>query len=663
MDFPHIIYGCDYNPEQWPEQIWSEDVHLMQVAGVNLVSLGIFAWSRLEPEPGKYEFKWLDRIMDLLHAGGISVNLATPTASPPPWLVRLHPEILPVRSDGTILWHGSRRHYCPHSPAYHEYADRLVTRLVEHYRDHPALKLWHVDNEYGCHISECFCNTSAEAFRVWLQERYATLDNLNNAWGTFFWSQVYSDWQEIQPPRQTPAFINPTQKLDWTRFSSQSWITCFDRQKAILRAGTPTIPVTTNFMCLHKPVDYWEFARHEDIVSNDSYPDTSDPHWMVDAGMACDLVRSLGGRFPWLLMEQAPAQVNWRPRNATKRPGVMRLGSYQAIARGADGVMFFQWRASKAGTEKFHSGMVPHAGTDTRTWREVKALGGELDKLEAVLKSQVQADVAILFDWENWWALEQDSKPSNALLMLEQVKNFYTPLFQRNITVDFAHPGADLSLYKLVIAPSLYLVTDPGVKNINSYVENGGTLLISFFSGIVDENEHIRLGGYPAPFREMLGLTIEEFTAYPEGLTNTVCTTDGKIFTSSLWSDVIRTNGCESLAAYESDYYAGMPAVTRHKFGQGLGYYLGTELELAGVDWLLGLLCAEVGIKPVLKNLPAGLEALRRVKDGKTWLFLLNHSDRHLKLSIDATGYDLLTGLDVNDSVALEPSGVVVIQY
>jgi len=237
MNFPHFIYGCDYNPEQWPEELWPEDVRLMQEAGVNLVSLGIFSWARLEPEPGRYDFGWLDRILDLLQAGGISVNLATPTAAPPPWLVKLHPEILPVKADGTTLWHGSRRHYCPHSPAYHEYAERLVTRLADRYKDHPALRLWHVDNEYGCHVSECFCDTSAAAFRVWLRERYTTLEELNAAWGAAFWSQHYADWDEIQPPRQVPAQINPAQMLDWRRFSSQSWIDCFDRQKAILRGA------------------------------------------------------------------------------------------------------------------------------------------------------------------------------------------------------------------------------------------------------------------------------------------------------------------------------------------------------------------------------------------------------------------------------------------
>jgi len=441
MNYPHILYRGDYNPDQWPEDVWLEDVRLMREAGVNHVSLGIFSWAKLEPRPDEYDFGWLDRLMDLLHKHGVSVNLATPTASPPAWLVRRYPEILPVTDDGATLWHGSRRHYCPHSSDYHERATQIVTKLAERYASHPALAMWHVDNEYACHIGECFCDASAAAFRNWLKQRYGSLDKLNHAWGTAFWSQHYGEWEEIHPPRKAPTFANPTQQLDWARFNSDSWIACFEEQKAILCKLTPNIPVTTNFMGFHKPVDYFKFAVHEDVVSQDSYPDPYESDWMVQAGMVCDLIRSVGARRPWLLMEQAPAPVNWRERNATKRPGVMRLGSYQAVARGADGIMFFQWRQSKAGAEKHHSGMVPHAGIDSRVWREVKALGNELPKLDAVLSSQVQVDVAIMMDWENWWALELDSKPSNDLKLIPQIYSYYKPLFERNITVDFVHPN------------------------------------------------------------------------------------------------------------------------------------------------------------------------------------------------------------------------------
>lgn len=662
MNFPHFIYGADYNPEQWPEDIWIEDADLMQEAGVNLVSLGIFAWSKLQPTKNEFDFGWLDRLMDLLHASGINVNLATPTASPPAWLVRSYPDSLPVTDSGTTLWHGSRRHYCPHSLAYRKHAAEITTKLAERYASHPALKMWHVDNEYASGITECFCDASAAAFREWLKQKYNSLDKLNEAWGTAFWSQHYSDWEEIQPPRKAPAAINPSHQLDWARFNSDSWLVCFDEQKAILNQFSPNIPVTTNFMGFHKPADYWKHASHEDIVSNDNYPDTFDPEWMIQAGMICDLMRSLGDRHPWILMEQSPTHVNWRQRNPTKRPGMMRLCSYQAIARGADGVMFFQWRASKVGAEKHHSGMLPHGGIDTRVWREVKALGNELPKLNSILTSQVKADVAIVLDWENWWALELDSKPSNDLKLFPQLYAYYKPLFDCNITVDFAHPESDLSRYRLVIAPNLYMVNDNTINNINRYVENGGNLVMSFFSGIADENDHIRLGGYPAPFRDMLGLLVEEYAPYPEMLTNTIRTTNGESFECTLWSDVIHLKNTKAIASYEQDYYAGSAAVTHNTFGKGNAFYVGTVPDNNGMQWLIEQVCKTAGIQPVSTNAPAGVELLHRTNGASSFIFALNHSNEKVNVPIAGQGCDLLTGNQINGSVNLEPSGVAVIQ-
>jgi beta-galactosidase len=659
---PHMIYGGDYNPEQWPEEIWLEDARLMREAGVNLVSLGIFSWTKMEPRSAEYDFAWLDRLMVLLHEHGVSVNLATPTASPPAWLVHRHPEILPVTADGTTLWHGSRRHYCPHSPVYHEHVRRLVRKLAERYAGHPALAMWHVDNEYACHISECFCDVSAAAFREWLKKRYGSLDALNHAWATAFWSQIYTDWEEIHPPRQAPTFVNPTQQLDWARFNSDSWIACFEEQKAILRELTPGIPVATNFMGFHKPIDYWRLATREDLVANDNYPDTSDPTWMVHAGMICDLIRSLGNRRSWILMEQATAHVNWRQRNATKRPGVMRLGSYQAIARGADGIMFFQWRASRAGAEKFHSGMVPHIGTDSRVWREVKAFGDELPKLDALLASQVQAEVAILFDWENWWALELDSKPSNDLRLLPQLMAYYAPLFKRNITVDFAHPDSDLSRYKLVIAPNLYLVKEGTAENMNRYVENGGNLIMSFFSGLVDEHDHARLGAYPAPFQEMLGLVIEEYAPYSETGFNTTRTSDNKQFRCSLWSDIIRLKGAESIAEFEQDYYKGSPAVTRNQFGKGTAFYVGTVPDPDGMAWLMNQACTTAGIRPVVSSSPAGVEFVVRTNGTHSWLFALNYSNEEVTIPLEQPGYEVLSETSLDKSLRLGPGDVAILQ-
>lgn len=628
---PTLAYGGDYNPDQWDESVWQEDARLMQEAGVNLVSLGIFSWAKLEPASGQYDFGWLERVMDLLHAHGVQVNLATPTASPPPWLVTAHPEILPVTADGVTLWHGSRRHYCPNSPVYREHAARIATKLAEHFRKHPALVLWHIDNEYGCHIDECFCDRCAAAFRVWLQARYEDLELLNKAWGTAFWSQHYSAWDEVFPPRRAPTFANPTQQLDWRRFCSDSFLTCFLEQKDILRELTPDTPVTTNFMGFFRGLDYWKWAAAEDVVANDSYPDHSDPEWMIGAAMTCDLMRSLKPAAPWMLMEQAPTHVNWRERNATKRPGAMRLGSYQAVARGANAIMFFQWRASKAGSEKFHSGMVPHAGTDSRVWREVRALGDELRALDALVPSRVHADVAILWDWDNWWALELESKPS-MLKLMPRVSAFYRELYRRNITVDFARPDADLSQYRLVLAPHLYLVAEPAVENLKNYVAQGGTLLLNFFSGIVDESEHIRLGGYPAPFRELLGLWVEEFAAQAEEQLNSIQTNDGASLTTRFWSEVIHTTGAEVLARFTEDFVANQPALTRNTFGKGAGYYLGSELDEKGVAWLLDRLCADTHIEAQIA--PRGVEIVSRRDEKLEWMFISNFSEQEVDVAV-----------------------------
>jgi beta-galactosidase len=659
---PHMIYGGDYNPEQWPEEIWEEDVRLMREAGVNLVSLGIFSWAKLEPRPDEYDFGWLDRIISLLHENGVMVNLATATASPPPWLAALHPDSLPVTQNGVVLHPGARQHYCPSSAAYKVRAAELVRRIADRYKDHPALGMWHVNNEYGCHVAECYCDASAEHFREWLRTRYGDLDALNEAWGTAFWSQRYGEWREIPPPRSAPTFANPTQQLDFRRFSSDALLGLYEMEKEILQEATPDIPITTNFMGFFKPVDYWKWAPREDFVSDDSYPDPSDPEAHIGAAMSRDLMRSLGGGAPWVLMEQTTVRVNWRKRNVPKRPGEMRLWSYGAVARGAEGIMFFQWRQSKAGAEKFHSAMVPHGPTEnSRSWREVSRLGAELGRLDELLGARGVAETAILLDWESWWALELDSKPSAAVRMREGLYSFYKPLYEAKIPVDFAHPGSDLSTYRLVIAPNLYLVTDDPVDNILQYVSDGGTLLMSFFSGIVDGRDHIRLGGYPAPFRELLGLRIEDFVPMATGEANRLDTTDGESYGCDMWADLIHLEGAEPQASYTEDFYADTPAVTRNVFGEGAAYYLGTRPEELYTKSLLQRVYEEAGVKPTA-DVPPGVDAVRRKTEDASFLFLLNHNKEAVEVRVPNPGQDLLTGTEHDSQLIVDPLGVAILQ-
>jgi beta-galactosidase len=659
---PHLAYGGDYNPEQWPEEIWEEDVRLMHEAGVNLVSVGIFSWSRLQPREGSFEFGWFDRLMDLLHGAGIAVDLATATASPPPWLSHRHPEMLPVLDDGVRLWPGGRQHYCPSSPAYRAAARRLVTALAERYGNHPALAIWHVGNEYGCHVRACWCDESARDFRAWLIRRYRTLEELNRAWGTDFWSQRYSDWEEILPPRRAPTWPNPSQQLDFQRFSSDALLECFELERAVLAQHSPGVPITTNFMSFFKPLDYWKWADREDVVSNDSYPDPDDPDAHVRAAMAGDLMRSLGRGRPWVLMEQTTNRVNWRPVNVAKAPGQMRLWSYQAVARGADGVMFFQWRQSRAGAEKFHSAMVPHgpAGSSP-TWQEVVRLGSELRRLDAVCGSRVQAEVAILLDWESWWALELPSKPSARLSLIGQLESYYRPLFEANVTADFAPPSDDLSAYRLLLVPNLYLVSDSAAGNLAGFVASGGTLVMSFFSGIVDEADQVQLGGYPAPFRELLGLHVEDFLPLCEGAGAEVRFADGTVVRGEIWSELVRLRGAEALATFSGGPLDGQPAVTRHASGRGSAYYLATRLAPPAMSQLLRRIWSECGVRPVAEA-PAGVEAVRRAVPDGTLLFLLNHGGRPVEVSAAAGSLELLSGTPLpSDRVLLAPREIAII--
>jgi beta-galactosidase len=653
---PHVLYGGDYNPEQWPEDVWLEDVRLMREAGVNLVTVGVFSWARLEPEPGRYELGWLDRLLDLLAENEIFADLATATASPPPWLARRHPESLPVMGDGVTLWPGARQHYCPSSSAYRGAAAALVERLAERYKEHPALALWHVNNEYGCHVAACYCDRSAEHFRDWLRERYRSLEALNEAWGTAFWSQSYADWGEIVPPRAAPTWRNPSQELDWHRFCSDALLELFSMERAILERSSPGIPITTNFMRFFKPCDYWEWARHVDFTADDPYPDPSDPAGTLERSITADLMRSLKGGASWLVMEQAPSAVTWRRRNVPKHPGQMRLGSYQSLARGADGIMYFQWRASKAGAEKFLTGMLPHAGTATRTWREVSELGAELARLDELLDTRVPAELALVFDWESWWGLEIPSKPSHDLLLLDQVALWYRPLWERNLTVDFVHPEGDLSRYRLVVAPNLYLVSDTAAENLERFVAGGGTLVLSFFSGIVDERDHVRLGGYPAPFRRLLGLVVPELWPHAEAETRHV-TMGGERYACELWSDLIEHEGAEPVATFEDGWLSGRPAVTRN----GSAWYVGTRLDREGTDVLVTKLVEQAGVEPAL-SAPRGVEVVRREGDGRSFLFLLNHRAQAAEVDLDGDYRDLLTGEERSGILGLEPFGVAVLR-
>ncbi|WP_202077785.1 beta-galactosidase [Caldalkalibacillus salinus] len=660
---PYMAYGGDYNPEQWSEEVWLEDARLMQQAGVNLVSVGIFSWSVIELNENQFDFSWLDRIMNILHDHGIGVSLATATASTPAWFVQKYPDSVAVDRQGVPYSFGSRQHYSPCSPEYIQGVKRIVRQLADRYKDHPALKMWHINNEYACHMAECYSAHTEKAFRVWLQETYGTIDKLNEKWGTAFWSQRYNDFEEITLPRHTPTFTNPGQTLDYKRFMNDRFLYLYKIEKDILREVTPDVPVFTNFMYQFKPLNYWQWAKELDVVTWDSYPDPLEGTPSVSHTMWHDLMRSLKQGQPFLLMEQCTGQVNWMDVNVIKPPGVMRLQSYAAIAHGADGIMFFQWRQSRAGAEKFHGAMLPlSGGEESRIFKEVTQLGQELKNLDPVVGARTKASVAIVFDWENWWAVEQEGKPHQHQRYIQQVMLYYQAFYQRHIAVDFVRAQDDLSPYQIVVAPQLYMLKEGEAQNLEQFVSQGGTLIVTFFSAIVDENDRFHLTGYGGPLRDVLGLWVEEFDPYPVGAKNRLHYEDKQAWCYT-WSDVIHLDGAKTLAAFGENWYKGYPAVTLNTYGQGQALYIGTEPDPSYIDELVGTVLEEKEIRAPL-DVPPNVEVQERHTASDRFIFVLNYHQEavHIRIPEGQPYTDLITQKVVKDHFPLQGWDVAVLQ-
>ncbi|WP_328718572.1 beta-galactosidase [Streptomyces sp. NBC_00247] len=664
-------YGADYNPEQWPREVWEEDVRLMREAGVNIVSLAIFSWARLQPTSDSWDFGWLDEVMGLLHAGGIGVDLATATASPPPWLTTEHPEILPVTATGETVWPGARQHWRPTSPVFRSHALRLVREMATRYADHPALVAWHVSNELGCHNVYDYSDDAADAFRDWLRRRYTTLDALNHAWGTNFWSQHYSDWEQILPPRLAGSHPNPTQQLDFKRFSSDALKGYLLAEREILDEITPGTPVTTNFMVMSgiKGMDYADWADSVDFVSNDHYA-TTGPRSRDELSFCANLTSGIAGHRPWFLMEHSTSAVNWQHINLPKRPGELARDSLLHVAHGADAVCFFQWRQSAAGAEKYHSAMVPHAGEDSQLFRDVVELGRTLEAL-APLGGSVRepARVAILFDWDSWWASEQDSHPTSLLDYHREALDWYSALLRLGVRADVvpAH-RTELGPYDVVIAPVLHVLPQTLAKELTRYVEGGGHLVTTYFSGVVDENDHIWLGGYPGALRALLGIRVEEFGPLADGDTvgldpDPAAGVDGAL-TGSLWTDRIDVTGpdVEILARYRTGTYAARPAVTRRRIpDRGSATYVSTRLGADGLTALLPGLLAPAGVAGELPEEAGGaVEQVVRRDGGNRYVFLVNHGDAEVPLP-GLTG-EVLVGPPAAETLVLRPREVAVLR-
>lgn len=666
---PKIWYGGDYNPEQWDKEIMNEDLRMFNLSGIDVVTLNVFSWALSQPKEDTYDFAWLDEIIDRLFENGTYICLATSTGAHPAWMARKYPDVLRVDFEGRKRKFGGRHNSCPNSPTYRKYSERIAEKLAERYKDHPAVLIWHVSNEYGGY---CYCDHCADGFRNWLQERYTTLETLNKVWNTGFWGHTFYEWEEIVPPNALSEEWGADNtnfqgiSLDYRRFMSDSLLECYKLEYNAIKKYTPDLPITTNLMGLYKELDYFKWAKYLDVVSWDNYPSLNTPISLT--AMTHDLMRGLKQGQPFMLMEQTPSQQNWQPYNSLKRPGVMKLWSYQAVAHGADTVMFFQLRRSVGACEKYHGAVIEHVGHEhTRVFRECAELGSELQKLsDSLLDTRINARVAIVFDWENRWAIELSSGPTVALKYVDEVHKYYDALFQQNIQADLIGTDTDLSNYDIVIAPVLYMVKKGYAKRVEDFVRSGGTFLTTFFSGIVNENDIVSLGGYPGELREVLGIWAEEIDALFPDQSNQIVLNEpwGALsgeYQCGLLCDLIHSEGAEIKAVYGSDFYQGMPALTVNKFGAGQAWYVASSPEPSFLQGFLANLCKEIGITAPIPPVP-GVEISLRTNESETYLFILNHNDQPANVDLgDLKGTDLIVGQPVTGTVTLSAKGVLIL--
>ena len=661
---PYIIHGGDYNPDQWIEtpEVWDEDMRLMKLAHVNSATVGIFAWSLLEPEEGRYNFGWLETVLDKMHANGVSAILATPSGARPPWLAQKYPEVLRVEESGVRNEYGVRHNHCLTSSVYREKV-RLINRaLAERFGDHPALSMWHISNEYS---GACHCELCQQAFRGWLKEKYhGDIDELNHYWWNGFWSHRFTDFSQISSPKGRGENHVPALTLDWNRFVTAQHISFLENEIAPLRELTPDVPVTTNMMLLYDGIDYQEMAKRVDVVSWDSYPmweQGQNGRQALTHAFSHDLFRSMKQGQPFLMMESTPANVNWKDVNKLPLPERQAQAAVLAVALGSDSVQYFQWRKSRGGHEKFHGAVVDHAGHEnTRVFRQVAKLGEQLEKLAPVARRRCDGKVAVIYDYENRWATDRYCGYNNLRRdYADECIKWYAPFIKRGICVDVISETDDFTRYELVIAPFLYMLKDGVAERIADYVRGGGRFVTTYLCGVTDPHDLCYLGGFPAgELKEVFGVWAEETDSLPADAPGRA-SYNGNTYPVDHICDIIHAEGAQVLGKYESDFYAGSPAVTRNNYGEGTAWYCAFRSDGAFADDFCSDLIARCGIAP-----DAGIQAPTAVFMRKRGdhIFLFNFTDEPQTVKLDGTYRDVLNDKDVNGELTLPVCGYAVLK-
>lgn len=662
--FDFIIHGGDYNPDQWIDtpEIWDEDMRLMKLAHINSATVGIFSWSMLEPEEGVYNFEFLDNILDKLHKNGISVILSTPSGARPAWLSQKYPEVLRVEETGIRNEYGVRHNHCLTSPVYREKVRNINTKLAERYKDHPAVKMWHISNEY---CGECHCKLCQEAFRNWLKEYYHNdLDELNFKWWNGFWSHKVTNWSQINSPKFRGENHVSAMKLCWNRFVSDSHISFFENEIAPLREITPKRPITTNFMKMYDGIDYQKFAKHLDLVSWDNYPAWDkgrNKEEAVETAFVHDAFRSMKDGQPFFMMESTPSLVNWHDVNKLPKPGMQELSSIQAVAHGADSVQYFQWRKSRGGHEKFHGAVVDHCGHEnTRVFKDVSRLGKNLEKLSDVVGKHSESKVAIIYDWENGWAVKHFCGFNNVHRdYLKECVKWYKPFWDKGISVNIIPMDTDYSKYDLVIAPFLYMLKDGTIERIESYVKNGGKFIGTYLTGIVDSDDLCHLGGFPAgKLKDVFGIWCEETDSLPEGIKNSV-SYNNKDYDVVHICDIIHPQGAKTLGNYKKDFYADMSAITENDYGNGKAFYVAFRND----DNFCADFCSNLIDKFNIKSdteiiINCGITIRKR----GDLIFVMNFSDEDKTITLDKEYSNLIDGGILSDEVTVSGCGYLVLK-